>query len=80
MRIFRMQRDEAFLQQMLSTIRQLYIKYVRTDSLPPVNMFYEQAEYQQFLRTTLQIAESVQVISDLDYQTLPNVNDCQMFL
>lgn len=80
MRVFRMQRDEPFLQQMLSTISQLYIKYVRTDSLPPVNMFFEQASYQQFLRTTLEIADSVQVISDLDCQTLPDVDDCQLFL
>ena len=80
MRIFRMNRHEQFLQQMLWTISHLYKKYVRTDSSPPVNMFFEQAAYQQFLGTTLHVAESVQVISDLDYQTLPDVHDSKMFL
>lgn len=75
-----MQRHEQFLQQMLSTISQLYSRFVRADSLPPVNMFFEQAAYQNFLGTTLQVADSVQVISDLDYQALPDVHDCKMFL
>lgn len=80
MRIFRMLRHERFLQQMLSTISQLYIKYVKTDSLPPLNMFFEQAAYQEFLGITLQVADSVQIISDFDSQALPDVWDSKMFL
>ena len=75
-----MQRHEHFMQLMLATISQLYIKYVRSDSLPPVNMFFEQATYQQLLRATQQVADSVEVVLDLDAQSLPDVEDCKLFL
>lgn len=79
-RVFRMQRHEEFLRQMLCTVSQLYTKYVRADKMPPINMFYEQAAYQQFLKTTQQVADSVEVIIDLDSQRLPDVEDCKLFL
>ena len=65
---------------MLHTISQLYTKYVRSDRVPPHNIFIEQAAYQQFLRTTQDVAASAQVIVDQDSQALPDVQDCNMFL
>lgn len=79
-RVFRMLRHTAFLQQMLHTISQMYTKYVKRNVLPPPNMFYEQAAYQQFLRTTQQVAESVEVVVDSEVQALPHVKDNRMFL
>ncbi len=75
-----MQRHGEFLQQMLHTISQLYTRYIRCNRLPPPNMFFEQASYQQFLRTTQFVAESVEVVADVDSQALPHVQDCRLFL
>ena len=79
-RVFRMHRHTAFLQQMLHTISQLYTQYVKTNRDPPTNVFIEQAAYQQFLRTTLNVAASAEVVLDSQTQALPNVQDCSMFL
>ena len=74
-----MQRHTEFLQQMLHTISQLYTKYVKPNLLPPPNMFYEQPAYQQFLRITQQVADSVVIVVDSETQALPHVRDCKMF-
>ncbi|KAA6424952.1 MAG: hypothetical protein FRX49_05126 [Trebouxia sp. A1-2] len=79
-RVFRMQRHAVFLQQMLHTISQLYTRYIRCNRLPPPNIFFEQASYQQFLRTTQSVAESVELVVDVDSQALPHVQDCRLFL
>ena len=79
-RVFRMQRHAGFLQQMLHTIKQLYTKYVKRNVLPPPNIFFEQTAYQQFLRTTQRIAESVEVVIDSEVQALPHVMDNRMFV
>ncbi|KAL0020874.1 hypothetical protein WJX77_004542 [Trebouxia sp. C0004] len=79
-RVFRMRRHVEFLQQMLHTISQLYTRYVRCNKLPPPNMFVEQASYQHFLRITQFVAESVEVVVDVDSQALPHVQDCRLFL
>ena len=75
-----MQRHVEFLKQMLQTISQMYTKYVRCNRQPPPNMFFEQAAYQQFLRTTRHVAENVEIVVDVDSQALPHVQDCRMFL
>ena len=75
-----MQKSTAFLQQMLATISQMYLKYVKRNMLPPPNMFYEQAAYQEFLSTTQRVAASVEVIIDSEVQALPHVKDCKLFL
>lgn len=75
-----MQRHAEFLQQMLHTISQMYKKYVKRDLLPPHNVFFEQAAYQQFLRTTQHVAQNVEVVVDSEVQALPHVKNCRMFL
>ena len=75
-----MRRHAGFLQQMLHTISQMYTKYVQRNMPPPTNMFLEQAAYQQFLRTTQQVAESVEVVIDSEVQALPHVKDNRMFI
>lgn len=75
-----MQRHVEFLQQMLRTISELYVKYIRYNRLPPPNMFFEQAAYQQFLRTTQFVADNIEIVVDVDSQALPHVQDCKMFL
>ncbi len=75
-----MQRHAEFLRQMLHTISQMHTKFVRCNRLPPPNMFFEQAAYQQFLRTTQFVAESVEIVIDVETQALPNVQDCRFFL
>ena len=75
-----MQRHSGFLQQMLHTISQMYTKYVKRNMQPPQNMFFEQPAYQQFLRTTQHVAESVEVVIDSEVQALPRVKDDRMFL
>ena len=65
---------------MLHTISQLYTQYVKTNRDPPINVFIEQAAYQQFLRTTLNVAASAEIVLDSQTQALPNVQDCSMFL
>ena len=79
-KVFRMHRHTEFLQQMLRTISQMYTKYVKCNLLPPPNVFFEQAAYQQFLRTTQHVAQNVEVVVDSEVQALPHVKDCRIFL
>lgn len=46
MSLFRVARDDGYLQQMLTTLKRFYGMYVLKQRMPPKDMFFERQDYQ----------------------------------
>lgn len=46
MSLFRVHRDDTYLQQMLAVIRRFYVTHVKAKRPPPQDMFFQGSDYQ----------------------------------
>ena len=81
MTIFRMWRDEAYLQAMLGYVSILYTNFVLNRKPPPSNIFMNYPEYQQFLQHTVALANSAEVVMHVPPEQMPEAaGDLRTFL
>eukprot|EP00854_Cymbomonas_tetramitiformis_P004869 gene4869-5947_t len=72
--LFRVARDDAYLQQMLQLLSDFYTRYVQTGREPPEDMFIERADYRTFIQAS---GDFVGCIADPEK---PNGSDKRWFL
>ncbi|CAL5218524.1 g212 [Coccomyxa viridis] len=81
MTVFRMWRDEAYLQAMLGYVSIFYTSFVLSQKQPPSNIFLELPEYQQFLQHTLSLAHGAEVVLHVPPEQMPaESGDLRTFL
>ena len=81
MTIFRMWRDEAYLQAMLGYVSIFYTSFVLNRKQPPSNIFLDLPEYQQFLQHTLSLAHGAEVVLHVPPEQMPaEAGDHRTFL
>ncbi len=81
MTIFRMWRDEAYLQAMLGYVSIFYTSFVLNQKQPPSNIFLELPKYQQFLQHTLSLAHGAEVVLHVPPEQMPaESGDLRTFL
>lgn len=81
MTVFRMWRDEAYLQAMLGYVSVFYTSFVLTKKQPPSNIFLELPGYQQFLQHTLSLAHGAEVVLHVPPEQMPaEAGDLRTFL
>ena len=81
MTIFRMWRDEAYLQAMLGYVSAFYTEFVLKQRPPPSNLFSDHPGYQQFLQHTVALAQGAEVVLHVPpEQMAPAAGDPRTFL
>lgn len=81
MTVFRMWRDEAYLQAMLGYVSAFYTAYVLNQRPPPSNIFLHLPEYQQFLQHTVALAQGAEVVLHVPAAEMPEAaGDLRTFL
>ena len=61
--IYRMWRDEEYIQAMLGFVSRLYTEHVLAGRPPPANIFWGLPEYRHFLERTVALADGATVIA-----------------
>ena len=81
MTIFRMWRDEDYLQAMLGYLNVFYTSFVLKQQPPPSNLFLHLPEYQQFLQHTLALSQGADVVLHVPPEAMPQaLGDLRTFL
>ena len=74
-RLFRMQRDDTYIQAMLAVVSRFYCLHVLSMKAPPQNMFSERRDYRLLLQRTLELAKGALPVVDLpEQQLVPSIN------
>jgi hypothetical protein len=63
--IFQLQRDEAYLAELLHYIQQFTVQFVACGVSPPPNFFIKEQRYRAFIARTRQLADAAPVIAHL---------------
>ena len=63
--IYRMWRDEEYIQAMLGFVSRVYTQHVLLGRPPPVNMFWGLPEYASFLAHTIALADGAAVVAHI---------------
>ena len=63
--IFRMARDDLYLQQMLAVLSRFYTTFVVPGKRPPPDMFARLPEYQQFLASAVRVARNTVLLAHI---------------
>jgi hypothetical protein len=63
--VFQVQRDEAYLSELLHYIQQFTLQFVTTGVSPPPNFFAQEQRYRAFIARTRQLADTAPVIAHL---------------
>jgi hypothetical protein len=61
--IIRLRRDDTWIQEMIYYLREFQNNYVTPQQPPPENMFWEQERYRAFVQHTVNLANSVELVS-----------------
>ena len=77
LKLFRMLRDDSYLQAMLSIVSSFYTLHVLPAQPPPANMFFQLQSYQAFLHSTMNVAASAVPVACFDTQQLMAASDNQ---
>ena len=80
LKLFRMLRDDSYLQAMLSIVSSFYTLYVLPAQPPPANMFFLHHSYQAFLHSTINVAASAVPVAFFDTQQLMTAPDNQQLI
>ncbi|KAK3264754.1 hypothetical protein CYMTET_26527, partial [Cymbomonas tetramitiformis] len=78
--LFRVARDDAYLQQMLQLLSDFYTRYVQTGREPPEDMFIERADYRTFIQRTVGLQASGDFVGCIADPEKPNGSDKRWFL
>ena len=80
LKLFRMLRDDSYLQAMLSIVSSFYTLHVLPAQPPPDNMFFQLQSYQAFLHSTMNVAASAVPVAYFDTQQLMTASDNQQLI
>ena len=75
LKLFRMLRDDRYLEAMLSIVSNFYTLHVLPAQPPPANMFFQLQSYQAFLHSTTHVAASAAPVASFDTQQLMTASD-----
>ena len=80
MTVFRIQRDERYLRDMLHCVARLHTAHVLPHSVPPLDPWWERPEYHAFLDATKALAASAALVTPAEELPAPPGCDPRPFL
>lgn len=75
-----MQRDDAFIQQMLHYVSLFYVTYVKPGIMPPLNMMSGVPGYHAFLQHALRIAREAPLVMHIAQPMVAQGSDRRAFV
>ncbi|GAB4823700.1 hypothetical protein N2152v2_010746 [Parachlorella kessleri] len=78
--VFRMARDDDYLQLMLRVLSRFWSEFVQRQRQPPQDMFSSWAHYHRLLQQTVLIARSAELALRASSSRTPYGDDCRLFL